>query len=555
MNDSSTLVTPAEQPMIWSGWGDPTLRPGLSPRAEAHLARWIGPLERHTPPVALEDVRTTPPRLDDAARAALAAIVGEDGVRDDHRTRVEHAGGKSYPDLLRRRRGDAVAAPDAIVYPRTHDEVAAVLQQAVESGIAVVPFGGGTSVVGGVEPERGPFDSLIALDLCRMDRLVDIDEESLLATFEPGMRGPQAEAALRRRGYTLGHFPQSYVYASIGGYVATRSAGQASSGYGRIDEKVHAVRLATPAGELSFGRAPATAAGPDLRHAVVGSEGLLGVITEATLRVHHAPEQEVHEAWAVSSFAEGAEVLRELVQSDAAPDVCRLSDEDETRVFLQQTEGLKGSGFRGYLKLRGYGEGCLVILGWSGRSDGIALRRAAATRILRDHGLLRLGTKPGDAWAHGRFSGPYLRDDLMDRGVFVETLETSTTWSRIPTLYTAVRSALTDTLTGRGTPPIVLCHISHVYESGCSLYFTWIARQEVGQELAQWKATKQAAGDAIIDAGGTITHHHAVGMDHRGWMTDEVGGLGVAMLRSLKATLDPTGILNPGKLIPEVATD
>jgi len=239
------------------------------------------------------------------------------------------------------------------------------------------------------------------------------------------------------------------------------------------------------------------------------------------------------------------------VQSDAAPDVCRLSDEDETRVFLQQTEGLKGSGFRGYLKLRGYGEGCLVILGWSGRRDGIALRRAAATRILREHGLLRLGAKPGEAWAHGRFSGPYLRDDLMDRGVFVETLETSTTWSRIPTLYTAVRDALTDTLTGLGTPPIVMCHISHVYESGCSLYFTWIARQDVGREMEQWQAAKQAAGDAIIGAGGTITHHHAVGTDHRRWMTDEVGSLGVAMLRSLKDTLDPTGILNPGKLLPD----
>lgn len=262
MHESSTLIPIPREPMTWHGWGDPSLRPGLSPRAEAFLAAEIGPLDRRTPPVPLEAVRVGDTRLPADVRRRLVTIVGDDGVADDHLIRVQHAGGRSYPDLLRRRQGDAVAAPDAIVLPTTHDQVVAVLALAVEAGVAVVPFGGGTSVVGGVEPERGGFDSLISLDLSRMDRLVDLDEASLLATFEPGIRGPAAEAELRRRGYTLGHFPQSHAYASIGGYVATRSAGQASTGHGRIDEKVHAVRVAAPAGELRLGRSPASAAGP-----------------------------------------------------------------------------------------------------------------------------------------------------------------------------------------------------------------------------------------------------------------------------------------------------
>ncbi|CAN5365869.1 FAD-binding oxidoreductase [soil metagenome] len=553
MNEWSTLITPPARPMIWHGWGDPSLRPGLSSRAEAYLAREIGPLDRHTPPVALEDVQVGPSALPEDARRRLVEIVGSLHVSSDHRVRVEHAGGKSYPDLLRRRRGDAVAAPDAVVTPADHGEVAAVLALAVEVGIAVVPFGGGTSVVGGVEPERGAFDSLIALDLGRMDQLVSLDEESLLATFEPGVRGPVAEAELRRRGYTLGHFPQSHAYASIGGYVATRSAGQASTGYGRIDEKVHALRVATPAGDLRLGRSPATAAGPDLRQALVGSEGLLGVITEATLRVHHAPEVEVYEAFAVRSFADGTAVLRDLIQSGDAPDVCRLSDETETRVFAQQTEGLKGRAFRGYLSARGYGGGCLMILGWDGLRGRVVRRRAAAARVLRGHDLMRLGTRPGDAWAHGRFSGPYLRDELMDRGVMVETLETAATWGDHRRVYDAVQRALTEALHGHGTPPLVLCHVSHLYDSGCSLYFTWIARQHEGHEMTQWQDAKSAASRAIVDAGGTITHHHAVGTDHLPYMQDEVGPLGVAMIRALKQAVDPTGILNPGKLVPPAA--
>lgn len=546
----STELVPTRAPMIWHGWGDPTQRHGLDDGAEHFLSAIIGPLDRRTAPVSLAQVRVGASTLTGPQRAALEMAVGPEHVRADHLTRVEHAGGKSYPDLVRRRAGDATGAPDAVVYPRDHEEVARLLDIAVEHRIAVVPFGGGTSVVGGVEPVRGPFDALVALDLSRMDQLLDLDEVSGIAAFQPGLRGPHAEALLAERGFTLGHFPQSYEYATLGGYVATRSAGQSSTGYGRIDDLVVGVRCAAPVGEIRVVHGAASAAGPDLLALLTGSEGTLGILTEVSLRVQPAPEIEVHEAFVAPSFASGAATLRALVRAGITPDIARLSDADETRTALAQQHGWKTKALGKMLTLRGYDSPCLMILGWEGTGASVARRRHAVTGLLASRRIVHLGRSAGTSWARGRFHGPYLRDELMDRGVMVETLETATSWSHLGDLYLAVREALTETLAGRGTPPLVLCHISHLYHTGASLYFTWVARQEPGAELEQWHAAKLAASEAIVNLGATITHHHAVGTDHRGFMQAEVGTLGLAALRAVKAELDPTGILNPGKLLP-----
>ena len=547
---SSTLLEPTDEPMLWYGWGDPSATTHLPKAALRLLESTIGTLGGATPAVAFDDVRVAGSRLQPDQRAALAAVVGPTYVRDDRRERILRAGGKSYPDLVRRRAGDALGAPDAVVLPATHDEVAGVLGACAAHGVAVVPFGGGTSVVGGVEPERGGFDAVVTLDLSRMTELLDLDEISGIATFQPGLRGPLAERLLRRRGFTLGHFPQSYEYATLGGYVATRSAGQASTGYGRIDDMVVGVRCATPVGELRAGHATPSAAGPDLLGLLVGSEGTLGIFTEVSLRVRRAPETEVHEAWAAPSFERGCEAARALVQRGIAPDIVRLSDEDETRTTLAQAGGMKVRALRGYLGARGARRPSLLVLGWEGAAGAVADRRATARVALRGLGLVRVGRGAGAAWARHRFSGPYLRDALMDQGAMVETLETSASWSALPGLYAAVREALHSTMGGRGTPALVLCHVSHLYPTGASLYFTWIARRQRGGELEQWRAAKTAASDAIVGSGGTITHHHAVGTDHRPWMTVEVGDLGVAALRAVKERLDPQGIMNPGKLLP-----
>jgi alkyldihydroxyacetonephosphate synthase len=336
--------------------------------------------------------------------------------------------------------------------------------------------------------------------------------------------------------------------------VATRSAGQASTGYGRIDELVLGLRCAAPAGELDFRPHPASAAGPDLRELIVGSEGTLGVITLASFDVRPAPASKRYEGWFFREFAAGVEAFRALEQEDAAPDVARLSDEQETRLSLALAgrEGLKARAGTAYLRLRGFEGGCLAILGWEGTEDDVVRRSARTEAMARRSGGLSVGRSPGESWAAGRFAGPYLRDDLLSLGVMVETLETATSWTNLPELHAAVGDALRDALGARGTPPLVMCHVSHLYPSGASLYFTFLARQEEGAELDQWAAAKRAAGDAIVAQGATITHHHAIGRDHLPWMQAEDGPLGLAALRAVKRELDPAGIMNPGKLLPGV---
>jgi alkyldihydroxyacetonephosphate synthase len=408
------------------------------------------------------------------------------------------------------------------VAPADHDAVLAVLQACNEAGVAVVPFGGGTSVVGGVEPLRGPFESVISLDLARMES-VSVDARSLVATLGPGLRLPEADRALAAHGLTLGHVPQSYEWATVGGCVATRSAGQASTGHGRIDENLIAVRVATPLGELATRDAPASAAGPELRQLVAGSEGVLGVITAVSLRAHRAVEER-YEGWLLPDFETGCDALRQLEQAGLAPSVARLSDEEETRTAL----ALAGASS---LVRRVAGERCLLILSSHGREAGRVLRAAGARYATR---------KPGERWAHSRFDGPHLRDDLLDRGVMVETLETATSWSNLAALREVVRGALPGLLVG--------CHVSHLYATGASLYFTVLGRRS-DEPAAQWRALKAAASEAIVAAGGTITHHHAVGRDHAPWMAAEVGELGLGVLQALKDRCDPAGIMNPGKLL------
>ncbi|ASU85351.1 FAD-binding oxidoreductase [Nocardiopsis gilva YIM 90087] len=524
--------------MSWFAWGDPERATPLSESLRDLIAQTLGAELRDLPPVDEADVRLPSSALDATARAALESAVGAEHVRTDAPARLRHSGGKSTPDLLRRRAGDADPAPDAVVLPADHDEVLAVLRACAEHRVAVVPFGGGTSVVGGVDALRGGFASVVALDLRRLDRLVSVDHESMTATLQAGLRTPEAEELLSAHGYTLGHLPQSFEYATIGGYAATRSSGQASAGYGRFDDMVMALKAATPRGSLDLGRAPASAAGPDLRQLLVGSEGTFGVITEVTLRVRPLPDVQHDEAWSFPDYATGAAALRRLAQSDARPTTARLSDETETFV----NAALSG---------KEAAAGCLAVVGFDGTDEAeVEARRAAVTRLLTECGGTPLGTEPVSEWRHSRFHGPYLRDTLLSAGVLSETLETATTWSGVLPLYEAVSAALKEALEGPEGGVVTMCHISHTYPAGASLYFT-VVTAAGADPLSRWARAKRAAGDAIAEHGGTISHHHAVGADHRPWMTSEIGPLGADILRAVKSALDPVGILNPGKLIPD----
>ena len=534
--------------MKWWGWGDPETLPELGVEALATLREEVGELSPVQPARALEDVEVPPA---EPLPSALLDAIGNENVFTSDEDRVRHATGRGYADLARLRGGRLEAAPDAVVLPVDADALRRILELCSAEGVAVVPFGGGTSVVGGVEPLRGPHNRVISLDLRRLAG-VQVDHRSLTATLGAGLRGPEAETALGKQGVTLGHFPQSFEYATIGGFAATRSAGQASSGYGRFDALVSSVSLVSPVGEIRTLETPHSAAGPALRELVIGSEGVFGVIPEVTVRVRPQPAVRRYEGWMAESFEAGAEIVRTLAQGPGLPDVIRISDEEETRVSLALSgpRGLAGTLFGGYLSARRRRDGCLVIAGFEGGRESVARRRALAVRALRAGGAAYLGQPAGRSWEHGRFEGPYFRDTLMSMGAMVETLETSHTWSRLSELYDAVGSAIRQALAGQGTPGLVFCHLSHAYADGASLYFTFISRARQGEEIAQWQAVKRAACEAIVASGGTITHHHAVGRDHAPFMEAEVGGLGVETLAAVKERLDPAGIMNPGKLLP-----
>lgn len=521
---------------------------GLPDAAREFLVREVGQATPHGQP-DWSQLQVADSRLSAEQLADLAGLVGPDEVATDRETRLRHGGGLSYLDLVARRAGD-IRAADAVVFPGDNAAVAALLAWCEKQGVAVVTFGGGTSVVGGLR--TGGIDRpTLMVSMARFDEILDIDEESRLVRVGAGMTGPRLERLLSPRGLTTGHFPQSWARATFGGYAATRSAGQSSTGYGRSDQMIEGVHVVTPRGEVEAGHFAATAAGPDLRGLFIGSEGAFGIITEVVVRVRTAPAVRGYTGVIFPDYAAGLAALRELEQSRIAPDVTRLSDPQETAVTLAMSgpSGRSADLLDKYLAMRKVSEPCLAIFGWEGTRSSVSARRLEALPVLRRNGGVSLSSKVGNAWEHGRFDGPFLRDLLIDEGYLVETLETATHWSNMEHLRDAVRGALTESLGDGGPGPWVMSHVSHVYETGASLYFTVIARQ-TEDVAAQWPPAKAASLDAIVSAGGTITHHHAVGRDHAPWLSKEIGATGVEVLRAIKATLDPADILNPGVLLP-----
>ena len=540
-----------EQPPV-GRWGSGAH--GLDPRTRAFALAHLGPAV----PAPAPGQRTPLPARVGAERWQ-ALLPGVD-IRLDDETRLRHSRGMSYLDLLSWRTAEgsdavsAVPAVDAVAFPVDHEQVVKLLRICSREGIACVPVGGGTSVTGGITlaSEDATSAPVLAISLSRMDALVSFDAESAIATVQAGMTGPALEAALD--GYTLGHFPQSWERASIGGFIAARSSGQSSGGYGRIEDMLIGAEVATPVGSWRVGGYPAASRGPDLRHLVLGSEGTLGIITSAQVRVRPAPSIREYAAALVPSpaggFDPGIDVARVLTRSALRPTVLRVSDPAESQALLTMSAptGLVGRAFDAYVRMRRARPGCLVILGWEGTDPStVAAARAFARGTLGDAGGVWLGAGPGRSWERGRFHGPYLRDDLMDAGYLVETFETVIRWSQLPRLHRELTSVAREAI---GQHSYVMAHISHTYDTAASIYFTVLAGgwSDPQDAARRWREAKARITEAIVSGGGALSHHHGVGRDHAGYLADQVGPIGMQVLSAVKASLDPANIMNPGAL-------
>ncbi|MCU1589183.1 MAG: linked oxidase domain protein [Frankiales bacterium] len=512
---------------VW-GWGGADEEPTAATLAD--LAPFVAdttgiPVQEPFRPRPLQEL---PPGRRDLP-PSLHALASDDPV-----DRARHGIGRSYRDLIRAIRGELGSVPDLVLRPRTEQDVVDVLDWAGTSGVPVVPFGGGTSVVGGVEPVG--LEGAVSLDLQRLAGLVEVDPTSRAVRLRAGTLGPAAEQALRPHGLTLRFYPQSFERSSIGGWVATRAAGHFSTGPTHIDDLVESVRAVTPTGLWESRRLPASGAGPSPDRVLLGSEGTLGVITEAWLRAQPRPAARWSATLGAPDFLTGAEAVRLLLQSGLAPATCRLVDPGE-------------SALTGTLAT---GEAALV-LGFESLSAPVEVDAAAALTLCQDAGLRVVETgsrgSSGDAWRSTFVRAPYLREQLVLLGVLVETFETSVTWDRLPGLVTQVTAAVTDALLRVCGGGRVTCRLTHVYTDGAAPYFTVFAPSRRGSEVAQWDEVKVAAGEAILATGGSITHHHAVGRDHRAGYDRQRPEPFARALAAMKRELDPSGVLNPGVLI------
>lgn len=526
----------------WNGWGDDTVTAHTPKKALALLSETLGP--------------PSPPR--DAAFADVVAKVPPSrlperlGASTLPEARLRHARGQSLPDWIAMRSGRVGTFPDAVATPSSVEELKAVLAFAAEAGAVVIPWGGGTSVAGHVNPEPwGPPS--ITVDLSRLSRLLRLDETSQLATFEAGVAGPDVESRLRAHGFTLGHFPQSFELSTLGGWIATRSSGQQSLGYGRIERLFAGGTVETPRGTLVLPCFPASAAGPDLKELVLGSEGRIGIVTEATVRVSRLPEREDFHGLFFSSWDDGLAALRDLLQTRLPLSMLRLSGPEETRtsLLLAGHERLIGA-LEKLLSFRGAGEGkCLLLAALTGGDRLVAASRKEVLAVARRHGGIHVGRAFGSAFKKSRFRAPYLRNDLWEKGWAVDTLETAVPWSKVPATLAGVEKALSTALSHRGEKVHAFTHLSHAYLDGSSLYTTYLFRlaKDPDETLDRWRTLKGAASRAIVANGGTISHQHGVGVDHAPYLAAEKGALGLSTIGSVLHHLDPEGRMNPGKLL------
>jgi alkyldihydroxyacetonephosphate synthase len=550
--------------MKWWGWGEQDVsfthddKPELAPFIE----RAIGLDVRRpaTRPIAFEELEISPAALPAGLRARLRDAVGSEHVSTGDGDRVVHGRGKSLTDLIRQRRGDLGRLPDVVVRPSREDEVAAVVRAALEEDAVVIPFGGGSSISGSLEPEPGETRPVISIDMVRMNRVLSVDATSQLARVQAGVFGPDLERQLGGQGWTCGHFPDSFTHSTLGGWIATRSSGMQSDRYGDVAELTRGLRVVTPSGILVVRAVPSTSTGPSVREMVLGSEGRLGVITEATIHVRRVPPERKLLGYLFPTWTAGLAAMRDIAASEACPSVTRVSDAPETAFsFATRTaptplDRVKSKALQAFLRRRGWDleAMCLSFIGYEGSARHVAAERKLTERIIKRHRGICIGRGPGELYDQKKFDTPYIRDFLLDRGAPADVSETSAPWSELQTVYGNVMAAGHGAFHRLGVPGYLMCHLSHSYHSGACLYFTFALNPPDDRDaLEDYGVVKRAIQQAFVDSGATLSHHHAVGTEHAHWLEEDISTPGVAMLRALFEGTDPSANLNPGKIVAD----
>ncbi|MGI9081777.1 MAG: FAD-binding oxidoreductase [Thermoleophilaceae bacterium] len=548
--------------MKWWGWGHEDVsfthedKPSLRPFIKRELGLDVASVASR--PVAFEELDIPGPTLSPPLRAALEGAVGRDRVSTEPLDRVLHARGKSLRDLVRHRRGDLGRLPDVVVHPGTEEEVTALLRAALDSDAVVIPFGGGTSISGSLEASSGERRTIISVDLGRLDRVLEIDEVSRLARVQAGAFGPHLEQQLNARGWTLGHFPDSFTHSTLGGWIATRSSGMQSDRYGDIADLTRGLRVVTPAGLLVTRPVPATSTGPSVREMVLGSEGRLGIISEATVHVRRVPAQRTILGYLFPGWAESLAAMRDIAASEASPSVTRVSDPNETRFSFATRKDpslldrVKSKALEVYLGRRDFDREamCLAFIGYEGGASRVASQRKLVGRIVARHGGLCIGSGPGALYDQKKFDTPYIRDYLLDRGALGDVSETAAPWGALSTVYDNVAAAAHAAFGQLRVRGYLMCHLSHSYHAGACLYFTF-AFKPSGQRdgLEEYDVIKSEIQQAFVDSGATLSHHHGVGTEHARWLEQDISAPGVVMLRALFDGTDRGANLNPGKIV------
>ena len=526
----------------WKGWGDPEKNYPIPDSGKDYLIQILGSSQNLPDISEPEIIESTPP-------SRLGNI---DFISTEAMDRIRHSCGQSLPDWIRIHAGTIPRVTDGVSYPQTHEEIKKVIKFAQDNQIVLIPYGGGTSVVGHINPPKTD-KPVLTLDLSRMNQLLGMDETSRIATFQAGIRGPEIESVLNKAGYTLGHFPQSFEFSTLGGWIASRSCGQQSYYYGRIENLFRGGHLITPVGDLNLQPVPASSAGPDLKQFILGSEGRLGIISQAIVQVVPLPEFEEFYGIFFKDWEAGLSAVREITHNRVQVSMLRLSDAQETltTLILSGKDNIVRAASTG-LSAFGFGEQkCLLILGVTGEKNIASTARKSALQICRKHGGLNTGSFIGKSWQKSRFLTPYLRNSLWEAGYALDTLETAVTWDRLTLLKKKIMSAISRAGEDRNLRILVFGHLSHVYQTGGSIYITYLFRRspEPEENLEIWEEIKSAASKEIIVGGGTISHQHGVGNDHKEYFVQEIGSLGVNFLHHSNKFFDHDNILNPHVLI------